>query len=497
MTLAKRKTVDFNTILVCVNLMFLGASIWLYWQSGENQYVNLQTVIWGGVLALQTHLALYVEKRRREPFIVMIAFTMIFFYLFRIITLTLYPSSVVFERFQFEASDLNYAIRFILAANLFLYAGFYAVKRQGNAAIDTEGWAAKSPVRVLMLLLVMIVFSYTNGIFWTADNVPRFFNFVRRILDVNVIVTFTFVYLYLFHKSMASWIVVAICGAIIFEGTLHLLTGSRSVILAIALNVILVTLAVRGRVVFSQNFVRVTIAGLPIIAVLLVVTFATATFMRQNRDPDSQLDVINSVRLISDFSVMEFEAVDFEKILTPLFDRIGYLDYASEIIAHKDIYDELISPSTYMKSIVDNLLTPGFDVFDQPKLSNALRFVYQNDGTPEKSRVSEAYQSDQFCLYGELYGLLGYGSLPFFFLFGYGLKRVYIGLRQKNPLIFTIKRLVVLIFFQLLLNSYGFDWVVIDTVILIASIPIWVFFFAARPLTAREYARLSPRVTMT
>lgn len=37
-----------------------------------------------------------------------------------------------------------------------------------------------------------------------------------------------------------------------------------------------------------------------------------------------------------------------------------------------------------------------------------------------------------------------------------------------------------LIAFLMLLNSYWLDWVIIDVVILLASIPIWMFFFASR-----------------
>lgn len=68
-------------------------------------------------------------------------------------------------------------------------------------------------------------------------------------------------------------------------------------------------------------------------------------------------------------------------------------------------------------------------------------------GIGDAQRTQVALHAHQFYLYGELYGLLGYGSLPFFFIFGYGLKRVYIGLTQESPFIFTIKRLVILIFF--------------------------------------------------
>ena len=74
-------------------------------------------------------------------------------------------------------------------------------------------------------------------------------------------------------------------------------------------------------------------------------------------------------------------------MLPPIFNRAGFFDYSAEIIAHSDRYKEEFNLATYAKSIIDNLLTPGFDVYDQPKISNALQFIYADLGKPSKERA--------------------------------------------------------------------------------------------------------------
>jgi hypothetical protein len=140
----------------------------------------------------------------------------------------------------------------------------------------------------------------------------------------------------------------------------------------------------------------------------------------------------------------------------------------------------------YFKSIVDNDLTPGFDVYDQPKTATALQFVYRGWGVPSKEDVAEVYQSDQLGIYGEFYALFGYGSCLMLFLTAYLLKLLFVHLRSVSPFVLAMKRVVVLFVFVDLLHSYGIDWVIQETIPLAAAIFIYGFFFAARRVPAPE-----------
>ena len=93
---------------------------------------------------------------------------------------------------------------------------------------------------------------------------------------------------------------------------------------------------------------------------------------------------------------------------------MAFFDFTSEIIAHQVKYDSIFTIKTYLKSIIDNLLTPGFDLFDQPKIANSLNFIYLGIGNPSKLLLETNYQSDQLGIYGEFFNLFGYFSFILF-----------------------------------------------------------------------------------
>jgi hypothetical protein len=109
-----------------------------------------------------------------------------------------------------------------------------------------------------------------------------------------------------------------------------------------------------------------------------------------------------------------------------------------------------------------------------------LHFIYGERGEPSKEQSSEDYQSDQFGVYGEFYGLFGYACLPLLFAGAYLVKRVYVRLRSSNPFILLMKRVVVLYVFDRLVNSYGIDWIIGETIPLVAAIFLYTFFFSVR-----------------
>ena len=91
----------------------------------------------------------------------------------------------------------------------------------------------------------------------------------------------------------------------------------------------------------------------------------------------------------------------------------------------------------------------------------------------------ESYQSDQFGIYGEYYALFNWVSLPLFFLTAVLLKRIYVRLRRENPFVLVMMRVVVLSVWIKIINSYGLDWTIIETVPLVTAIYLYTFFFRA------------------
>ena len=489
MTVSVRNSIDINTVLRALNLFVAGLIVYGMPYAANNPYIDPETMQLGLLLSLQTHIALSFERRRRDPFVILFAYTMIFYYSLRLFTLALYPYSIVFERYSYGPADSNFALTFILVANLFLYAGFFSVKLRRNAAIDASGWRARSATRVSVLMLASIVYSYMSAIYWSADDQPRIASVLGIFISPPVILLMALAYFTLFRKSLSRAAAYSIAGLIALELVAHTLAGSRSTITTLVQNIMLVMLAIWSCIKIKRGWFLLGSLLTPALLVLLIGAFLLSTFNRSHKDPESgSLSISQALQLAGDARKELGAETELDLILPPIFDRAGFFDYAAEIIAHREQYKEVFNLTEYGKSIVDNLLTPGFDIYDQPKIGNALEFIYEDLGTPSKELISEKYQSDQFGIHGELYALFGYASLPLFFLMAFVLKRIYVRLRSASPFVLAMKRIVILAAFIKIVDSYGMDWTIIEMVPFVAAIFLYTFFFRSHPKAQRPSA---------
>jgi hypothetical protein len=476
------KTVDFNSVLIGANLLVMGLLFYALAHAEPNRYVNQASILLGIVLCAQTHIALWLERRQRDPFVILFTFTMIFYFSLRVFTLTIYDFSDVFERYPYDTGDSNYALIFILIANLFLYFGLYVVKIKGNQAVDAAGWKASSSTRIVLLMVAAIFFAYFSGASGTDSEAEssRLLSVLGIFLTPNIIVLMALSYFFLFRRTLTRKFALTLASLIASEMIVHTLIGSRSAIVVIVQNCIFVWLAMAGCIRIRRKYLLVSVALLPVFILLLVASFAVSTYNRATQIVGGSFDVQKAFQSGLEAASGVSVASTLDVILPPLLSRAGYFDYSAEVIAHRAQYRSALNLSSYGKSIVDNILTPGFDVYDQPKISNALHFIYGERGEPSKEQSSEDYQSDQFGVYGEFYGLFGYACLPLLFAGAYLVKRVYVRLRSSNPFILLMKRVVVLYVFDRLVNSYGIDWIIGETIPLVAAIFLYTFFFSVR-----------------
>ena len=180
-TKSPQKYVDFNSILMGLN--FLVACLVVYGSSyaENNAYIDQETIVLGLLLCLQTHVALQIERRRRDPFVTLLAFTTILYFSFRIFTLAVYPFSMVFVRYSYGPQDSNYAMIFIIVANLLLYAGFLLVKfPESRQVIASDNWRPITPSRIIGLMVTSIIYAYFTAIYWTPEDEPRIVTSARH-----------------------------------------------------------------------------------------------------------------------------------------------------------------------------------------------------------------------------------------------------------------------------------------------------------------------------
>jgi hypothetical protein len=478
--------VDFNTILRWVNAGLVVATIAAYMVMGANADVDADTVVLATILGVQTHLALVVEARRRDPFVVLTAFLLVVYFSTRILTLILVPWSFVLDRFPYSAADTDFALLFMVVANLFLYAGFYVVRGGDRLRVKSEGWQPRAPNRALILVVATIIFIYGKGALG-LDRLPRAIQVGFVFASQSIVLLLALTFYLLFRDRLSRTYAAVLIGLLVVEMLLHSLAGSRSAFVYSFQNVVMALLAVYGVMVVSRRLVVYSVIALPLVAVFLVISFVVSTYVRA-------FNAGASVSLSSAISLVRSaqENVGREDVvqtgLPLLLSRVGYFDYSAELIAHRREYAPVITLPAYARSVVDNLLSPGFDVFDQPRISNSLRFVYAETGKPSRVASAEAYQSDQLNLYGELYILFAYASLPVFFVIAFLFKKAYLAARDADPYMVAAKRVVILMVFLLLFNSFGLDWLLTDIVPLAVSIYLYRYFFRSLRVSAPQPA---------
>jgi hypothetical protein len=482
-----KRSVDLNTLLSGANVVVMLLTLSVLGKAQSHPYVDGNSIALGGLLALQTQAALWLERRRRDPMVVLLAFLMIFFFSLRVFTLTVFATSDVFDRFAYRPHDTNFALLFVVLANSCLYVGLLAVRCGPDREIDNGDWRPASPAAVLVLIALSLALNYAGERVWGEHEGPRIFSFLRLFLSPYLVLLMALAYWLLLRKSLSRVASFSLAALILTEVVLHILYGSRSAIVGLIQNFMLIALAINGAVRIERKYAILGGLFMPVVAALLVWSFFSSTFIRAYRVQGAGFDPRQAVELAKQANESLREQSSIDIVLGPVFARVGFLDYSAALIANRDRYRDVVNIPTYFKSVIDNTLTPGFDVFDQPKVSNSLRFVYQGLGRPSKSEFVEkyGYQSDQLGLYGELYLLFGFASLPLFFVFAYAIKRFYVGLRRTNPFALTMKRLILLTVFLTSINSYGIDWVIAETAPMVVAIIIYSYVFAVerqRPL---------------
>lgn len=468
-----KKRVDLNSILQFCNILFAVLTLITFNVQGENEYVNKGTVWLGMGLSAEIALFLFFERRRRDPFVLLLGLQMVFYFIFRILTLTYNPFSVVFLRYPFTANDLNHSLCFIIVSNIVMYMGL-SLNRISDKFDEKERRNIQPRKSYLVVVVLGIgyfmAFSYLLG--FGLSTLVGLLN--SLFINLGIMLFMILVYLILFYKRIPRAISYVLLAGVIIFVIFQTLSGSRSAILTLMNFMIFGMLAVYGYIKIKRSYILLISLLVPV----MIALFLVATFIRPRLEERSQVGT-ETFEVIKEFDLAGTLKDDAAFILGPVFDRVGFLDYCAEIMSNSDKYAEIFNAKYYVKSIIDNVLSPGFDVFDVPRTSNALKFIYNNEGPLKKSEVGkEGYQSDEFTLYGELYALSGkwFALIPVFFI-GFFSKRLYVKVKDPNKYHFFLKRSFILATYYSLLNSFGLDWVALDVVGIIFTYYLFKRFF--------------------
>jgi len=260
--------------------------------------------------------------------------------------------------------------------------------------------------------------------------------YIWILFNPDIVLLFGLVFVALYYGALDKrQKILVFCMGLVFVAS-RTYVGSRAAMMTLFFYSFCAWFAVKGRVALKKKFYYMLAAMVPLSVSLFVLTSLV-------------------VRRLSD-------TVPFKVI----FDRLGLLDMATEVVSGSIKYSSVINFQHYFKSVVDSGLTPGFNVFDAPKAANLLSFIY--NGMPDFSlyAVSVNYQSDIMTVYGEAYALLGpIAGLAGIFTVSFLFQKVYRALGGRDPFKQAALRATVLVvFYTYFLGSFGIDWFVVDVI---------------------------------
>lgn len=454
--------VALERFLQYINVGLLFAMVGVYYCCGNNEYINFYTIVLAVILILQVLLFLQYSIKRNSIILTVLSFVLTFFYIFRVITLNYVPFSNVFNRYLYTSNDINNCLLYILFANLFLFIGVYLSHTKKTEKLSPYSEKIKCN-KIIFLLFVSIILTFSS--IYDDSLALILINYLTLFfLNARYLILACVIYLLFNEKKIDKRVRVYLYALIMLYVVASMFAGSRQAIFSIVIFFIIASFSVFGKILVKWKYILASIMLIP----LMIVMFLFATLLRQNDMAGGSLN--DKIEILNNnfASSSGFTESDFKFFLVPIFDRIGFLDYATEIVTQKERYSVVINTGYYFQSIIDNVLTPGFNVFGTPKASNALIFIYENKGTPTHEEVASRYQSDQFTLYGELYCLFGlWLSLPLFTVIGYLFNKI-LSKSCSNYRDYLIKGGAILIWY-VWVNSFGIDWLILDILSLAVS----------------------------
>lgn len=470
-----KSSYDLNALLSVANILICGLTIYLYFTVGDTDYTNLFTVLLVCLFTIENILMLSYEKRRRNPFILILVLVVTVFYMMRIPILIWLPSSAgSFQLLSIKAIDLNYALTFILLANASMFLGFYIGKKHNvnriNLSFSNETSPKVKNAIIIMIFLILINF------FGVLD--PEIFGRLSGFLsglfcNLQIILLFTFAILVYHYDNISQklrilFIIIFLCMVILIT-----LSGSRSGLLFVGMLLLFSVLAVKQKFIISKRLLLLSLILIPI----AYISFVSADFKRRY----SIQEKITTKHLYMAIDERVFDWSQMEYYSNIIFSRIGFLDFSTILIRDKQKYSVILNGKYYIKSTIDNVLTPGFDVFGTTRISYALSYVTAGRSVPSKDQAGDGgVQSDQLGIYGEYYVLFnGYPALAALFFIALMFQRVFDTFKTTNVLLSCLYKAVMLNLFYIYMNSFGSDWFALDIISAIITTFLFTRFYVS------------------
>ena len=475
-----KKTISITTIMKILCILSMLGILVVYDNVGATQYINQSTIWISSVLTAIVYLIIVDYKRNNNPLLLVLAWWTIFFILIRVITLNYTDFSVCLSRSGANSSTINKSLIYIILGTIVLWWSIRIHGKindgRGNLTVNYKPTYVKNALIIYWIaFFINVIAEYSLPLAGLASIIR---NFILNIFDLlYLLVAYLILVWNKLSKKDKTVTLISLLAFFVFVT----LGGSRSGLFSIAKMLFFICL-VLGFIKFKRVYLYIIVA----IAPLFLFFFLFSTYLRQM----NMWDAPTREKIEASSAMMEkSKGLETRVLLGPVFDRIGFLDYATEMVTKKDHFRKIVNISSELKSVVDNAISPGFDIFDAPKISNMISNSYEFGESVVLSKTAnseEDYHSDELTIFGESYLLFG---VPLFlvFLFFAGcyfgfLYKKYSKIRNETG-VFLMSICVYL--FEVFLSSYGLDWLVLNIVCFLLTYFIFKGFVFRRNIKNR------------
>lgn len=449
--------IDISSILNFLNLTVLSLTVYWFFNSEENPYVDFRVLIATVLIHLQLSYFLSYEKKITNPFLVILAIVVLLFYLLRIFTLLAdeYRVSLTFTREGGENIGSDEILHFLIYLQLSLWAIFFGLK-MGDTKSTKFFYTIRYTItrskylKLIFISSISLIYFLGASFLVGPDTIAGlmtglFSGFLNYEVFVMLLTILAFYYRDQVPRFYSNTALIIVVMFFFFK----VLNGGSGPMLRIGFPFFFTLLMVRGRIRIKLSFLLITL-------VLVGTTSIFGTFLKFSNQK------IN-FELIGNFQTLEKEQYQF--IFSQIAARSAFLDFSVELINNPG-YERVINLPRYGKSVID-AFTPGFDLFDEPLTAHALRSVYLPSfpSKPTRMYVAENYHSDQINVFSEYYILFGQvGSLFFLFISGYFFKKSYnyFILNARNKVLGLLAAAILLNLFWAWLRSFGLDFIIAE-----------------------------------
>jgi len=421
---------------------------------------------------------LHFSTRANNPLVLTLIYHLIIYYFLRIISIQYFEYSTVFDRFSgIREYHVFEGVLILIASIASIFFGWYLAQITTNSKREVQNYDTLPFNRIYTIILFygvsiglkLLVNHTALSNYFIIDKFSVFL-FEPTILFFPILIYFTitnfvqkkalvlFIFLFMFYLLYS----------VTYFGTrgdlIYLIESGFFILLA------------SNKLSIKRSLFWSMIVILPLTIVIAVNLYVFATLQRQvilNQN-------VQSSNIMTQF-IQEYSSINFSYFISHAAARIGSFDYTIEILANKNKYEDIFNFDYYSQAIVDNVLTPSYDVYDTPRVSQSLVFNYSDLNNSFKSRkflsLEDSAHSDEITIIAEAHMLIGWASTVFFFLISFFITKIY-NTNFKNNFKNVLIKSLILLFVSKAFHSFGLDWLLVDFVkYLFVLIPFYLIFF--------------------